>query len=370
MIIGIPKEIKSQEHRVGMVPGGVEALIAKGHQVVVERSAGEGSGIFDESYEKAGATLLGSIEEVYSQGEMIIKVKEPLPEEVALMREGQILYTYLHLASNQELTEGLMEKKIVGIAYETIQLEDESLPLLKPMSMIAGKISIQVGAYFLQKEKGGSGVLLGGVPGVSPGRVVIIGGGIVGTRAAEVALGMGAYVTVLDISIDRLSYLEDLFHGRIHTLMSNAHNIEREVKNADLVVGAVLIPGARAPKLVTRNMISQMRKGSVVVDVAVDQGGCIETIKPTTHDEPIYEVDGVNHYGVTNMPGAVARTSTYALTNVTLPYALDIATKGPRKAFMEDKNLLKGVNVFYGKLVCPPVAEAIGVECSPIYTIL
>lgn len=370
MIIGVPKEIKRQEHRVGIVPNGVEAFVSKGHQVVIQRSAGLGSGIFDEDYQQVGATILDTIEEVYDKADMIMKVKEPLPEEVELFKEGQILYTYLHLASAPELTQGLLDKKIIGIAYETIQLEDGSLPLLRPMSMIAGKISVQVGAYFLQKEKGGSGVLLGGVPGVPCGKVAIIGGGIVGTCAAQVAVGMGASVTILDVSIDRLVFLEELFGTRINTLISNSFNIQQAVTKADLVVGAVLIPGAKAPKLVTREMISTMRKGSVVVDVAVDQGGCIETIKPTTHDNPIYEVEGVVHYGVTNMPGAVARTSTYALTNVTLPYALDIAKKGPQKAFREDKNLLKGVNVYLGKLVCPPVAEGTGIACSPIYSIL
>jgi alanine dehydrogenase len=297
---------------------------------------------------------------------MIMKVKEPLPEEYDLLHAGQILYTYLHLAPAPELTRALLERKVTGIAYETIQLEDGSLPLLTPMSEIAGRMSIQVGAYYLQKEHGGRGVLLGGVPGVIPGNIVILGGGTVGTNAAKIAVGIGARVTVLDINLDRLRYLDDIFGSKIITLMSDSHNIEEAVCSADLVVGAVLIPGARAPRLVSRLMLSKMKKGAVIVDVAVDQGGCIETIRPTYHDNPTYEVDGIIHYGVANMPGAVARTSTFALTNTTLPYALRIADHGWKTAIQEDEGLKKGLNVAGGRLICQAVGDALGIACVSI----
>ena len=363
MIVGIPKEVKKHEYRVGIVPSGVKALVSNNHKVIIQKGAGLGSGIADEEYQAAGAQIMGTGKAVYSNAEMIIKVKEPLPEEYGLLKEGQILYTFLHLAPAPELTQALLESKVIGIAYETIQLDDGSLPLLTPMSEIAGRMSIQVGAYYLQKERGGRGVLLGGVPGVAPGKVVIIGGGTVGTNAAKRAIGVGARVTILDVNLERLRYLDDVFGSRIVTLMSNGQNIEEEVASADLVIGAVLIPGARAPRLVSREMVSRMSRGAVIVDVAVDQGGCIETIHATYHDDPTYEVDGVMHYGVANMPGAVARTSTFALTNTTLPYAIKLANMGWKAAVREDSGLLKGVNVVEGNLICKPVGEAVGMEC-------
>ena len=363
MIIGIPKEIKTHEYRVGIVAGGVKGLTGKNHKIIIQKGAGLGSGITDEEYKAAGAVIMDTAKEIYDEADMIMKVKEPLSEEYNLLHEGQILYTYLHLAPAPELTDALLERKVIGIAYETIQLEDGSLPLLTPMSEIAGRMSIQVGAFYLQKEHGSRGVLLGGVPGVSPGNVVILGGGIVGTNAAKMAIGIGAKVTLLDIDLERLRYLDDIFGNRIVTLMSDSQNIEEAVSSADLVIGAVLIPGARAPNLVSRQMLSIMKKGSVIVDVAVDQGGCIETIHATYHDNPIYEVDGVFHYGVANMPGAVARTSTYALNNTTFPYAVRIADLGWKEAMRKDTSLLKGLNVATGMLVCKPVGEAVGIEC-------
>jgi alanine dehydrogenase len=370
MIVGIPKEIKTQEHRVGVVPAGVKALVDADHRVVIEKGAGLDSGITDDEYEAVGATILDTAQEIYDHAQMVMKVKEPLPEEYELLHEGQILYTYLHLAPAPELTRALLERKVTGIAYETIQLDNGSLPLLTPMSEIAGRMSIQVGAYHLQKEHGGRGVLLGGVPGVTPGNVAILGAGIVGTNAAKIAVGMGARVSIIDVKLDRLRYLDDIFGPRITTLMSNSHNIEEAVTAADLVVGAVLIPGGRTPCLVTRELVSKMKKGAVIVDVAVDQGGCIETIRSTYHDNPTYEIDGVIHYGVANIPGAVARTSTFALTNATLPYALRIASAGWQEAARKDKNLLKGVNVVQGQLVCQPVGEALGMACVPIETLI
>jgi alanine dehydrogenase len=370
MIIGIPKEIKKHEYRVGIVPGGVKGLVDSDHKVIIQKDAGLGSGITNEEYEAAGAVILETAKQVYDEADMIMKVKEPLSEEYELLHEGQILYTYLHLAPAPELTSALLERKIIGIAYETIQLEDGSLPLLTPMSEIAGRMAIQVGAYYLQKEHGGLGILLGGVPGVTRGKVAILGGGIVGMNAAKVAVGIGARVTVLDVNLERLRYLDDIFGNSIVTLMSHSQNIEETVTEADLIVGAVLIPGARAPNLVTREMLSGMKKGAVIVDVAVDQGGCIETIKPTYHDNPTYEVDGIIHYGVANMPGAVARSSTFALTNATLPYAIRIANQGWETAVRGDQSLLKGVNVVNGTLVCKPVSEAVGIECVPLETML
>ena len=366
MNIGVPKEIKNNEYRVAVVPAGARALVENGHKVLVERSAGEGSGISDEEYLQVGAEVRKSVKAVFEEAEMIVKVKEPLPQEYDLLHEGQILFTYLHLASSLQLSKALLRQKVIGIAYETVQLADGSLPLLTPMSEIAGKLSIQVGAYYLQKENGGSGVLLGGVPGVSTGNVTIIGGGVVGTNAAKVALGMGAAVTILDIHIDRLRYLGDILGGILITLASNKSNIEASVAEADLVVGATLIPGAKAKKLVTRDMIARMRKGSVIVDVAVDQGGCCETTRPTTFEDPIFVIDGVIHYCVANMPGAVPRTSTFALTNATLPYVLKLADLGYEKALHRDASLRKGLNVFKGKLVCKPVAESLGLEYIPI----
>ncbi|NIO04380.1 MAG: alanine dehydrogenase [Proteobacteria bacterium] len=366
MIIGIPTEVKKAEHRVGIVPAGVKALVSQNHKVIIQKGAGLDSGITDQEYRSAGATIMDKAGKIYDDAEMIMKVKEPLPEEYPLLHEGQILYTYLHLAPALELTKALLERKVVGLAYETIQLEDGSLPLLTPMSEIAGRMSIQVGAYYLQKEHGGRGVLLGGVPGVAPGNVAIIGGGTVGTNAAKMAVGIGAKVTILDINLERLRYLDDIFGSKIVTLMSDSHNIEETVTQADLVIGAVLIPGARAPRLVSRQMLSDMQNGSVIVDVAVDQGGCIETIHPTYHDNPTYEVDGIIHYGVANMPGAVARTSTFALTNTTLPYALRIANLGWKGALRSDESLLKGLNVVEGSLICKPVGEALGMACVAV----
>lgn len=366
MIIGVPKEIKNGENRVGIVPSGINALVQAGHKVIIEKGAGLGSGISDEEFLLSGAEVVDSIREVFSRAEMIIKVKEPQPPEYPLLQEGQILFTYLHLAPLPDLTQALMKAKIVGIAYETIQLEDRSLPLLTPMSEIAGRMSIHVGAFLLHKERGGNGVLLGGVPGVEPGKVTILGGGTVGTNAAKMAVGTGASVSVLDIDLNRLRYLDDIFGGRVHFVMSNHYNIEKQVQDADLVIGAVLVIGATAPKLVRREMFSKMKKGSIIVDVAVDQGGCIETCSPTTHEKPTFVVDGVVHYCVANMPGAVARTSTYALTNATLPYALRIASLGYKEAMKKDPALMRGLNVHLGDLVCRPVADSQKVECAPI----
>jgi alanine dehydrogenase len=366
MIVGVPKEIKDNEYRVALVPAGVRALVENGHRVLIERSAGEGSGISDEEYLRVGAEVKESAQAVFGEAEMIVKVKEPLPEEYDLLNEGQILFTYLHLAPALELTKALLRKKVIGIAYETVQLADGSLPLLVPMSEIAGKLSVQVGAYYLQRENGGSGVLLGGVPGVRAGNVAIIGGGTVGTNAAKVALGMGASVTILDINIDKLRYLTDILEGKLVTMASNKSNIEAAVADADLVVGAILIPGAKAKKLVTRDMLAGMRQGSVIVDVAIDQGGCCETTKPTTHTDPVFTVDGVIHYCVANMPAAVSRTSTYALSNVTMPYVLKLADLGYKEALRTDAALRKGLNVFKGKLVYAPVAGSLGLHYTPL----
>jgi alanine dehydrogenase len=365
MIVGVPKEIKNNEYRVAMVPCGVRDMVENGHKIIVQKSAGEGSGISDEEYIMAGAKIKPAAEDIFKEAEMIIKVKEPLPQEYKLLQKDQLLFTYLHLAPAPELTTALLEQKIVGIAYETVQLENGSLPLLTPMSEIAGKLSVQVGAHYLEKENGGSGVLLGGVPGVKPGHVAIIGGGTVGINAAIIALGMGANVTILDISLDRLRYLSDVLHGRLILLASNTENVENAVIDADVVVGGLLIPGARAKKMVTRTMISRMRKGSVIVDVSIDQGGCVETSHPTSFENPIFLVDGVIHYCVANMPGCVARTSTFALTNTTFPYALKLANMGYLEAMHQDIPLRKGLNVFKGKLTNKAVAEAVGIEYIP-----
>jgi alanine dehydrogenase len=366
MVIGVPKEIKALENRVALTPAGAQALTRAGHKVMVEKYAGVGSGIADDAFAAAGAEIVDSNVEIFKKAEMIIKVKEPLPPEYPLFQEGQVVFTYFHLAPVPDLTEAMVKAKIVGIAYETIQLDNGSLPLLVPMSEVAGRMSIQVGEYSLQKERGGRGVLLGGVPGVDPGNVVILGGGVVGTNAAKMAVGTGANVQILDIDLDRLRYLDDIFGGRVKTIMSNRHNIERLIADADLVIGGVLVAGAKAPKLITRDMLSLMKEGSVIVDVAVDQGGCVETTHATYHDNPTYVVDGVVHYCVANMPGAVARTSTFALTNATLPYALKLANLGYKEALRQDQALMKGLNVHLGKMVCRPVAEAQGLECSLI----
>lgn len=365
MLIGVPKEMKDNEYRVAMVPAGVKILKEAGHTVFIQKTAGVGSGISDDEYIKRGAELVDTVEEVYKRADLIVKVKEPLPQEYPFLREGQILFTFLHLASALELTRALMERGVVAIAYETIEPPDGSLPILTSMSEVAGRLAPLIGAYYLMKAHGGEGILLGGVPGVGKGMVTIIGGGVVGTNSAKVALGLGADVTIINRSIERLRYLDDIFRGEVETLSSNPYNIERAVVTSDLVIGAVLITGAKAPRLVTREMVSRMKKGSVIVDVSVDQGGCVETIRPTTHSNPVYEVDGIIHYGVTNMPGAVPRTSTFALTNATLPYIIKLANLG-LEAIKKDPALAKGVNVFKGKVTHQGVAEAIGIEYTPL----
>jgi len=358
VIIGVPKEIKDNEYRVGLTPAGVSALIQDGHEIYFQKSAGIGCGISDEQFIHAGAKVLDTAAQVFERAEMVIKVKEPQPVEVAMMREGQILFTYLHLAPSPELTKQLLDKKISGIAYETIELPDGSLPLLRPMSEVAGRVSVQIGAHYLQKDKGGSGVLLGGIPGVKPGRVTILGAGIVGINALKMAVGLGAQVSIFDINPVRLAYLDDIYGGRITTIVSNADAISEEASLSDLVVGAVLITGAKAPRLITRDMLKRMRPNSVAVDVSIDQGGCFETSKATTHSNPTYVDSGVLHYCVSNIPGAVARTSTYGLTNVTLPYARRLAGMGLRKALKEDPALAKGLNIHAGEITQKAVAEA------------
>jgi len=370
MIVGIPKEIKNNENRVAITPAGVKAFSQTGNQVLVQKSAGLGSGIEDSEYIQAGATIIETAEEVFEKAEMIIKVKEPLSSEYNLLRPGQILYTYLHFASSLELTKAMMDRKIIGIAYETVQTEDGSLPLLAPMSEVAGKMAGHVAAYYLALPYGGRGVLMGGVPGVAPAKVVVLGGGTVGTCAAKVAAGIGANVTLLDININRLKYLADVLPKNITLLISNQHNIEEEIKDADAVIGAVLIPGAEAPKLITKEMLKIMKPNSVIVDVAIDQGGCIETSRPTSHSEPVYKVNNVLHYCVTNMPGAFSRTSTFALTNATLPYGLEIANKGYKKAIKENKALAKGLNVIDGKVTYRPVAKVFNLKYYPVEEVI
>jgi alanine dehydrogenase len=358
--IGIPKEIKDHEYRVGMIPAGVHALIEDGHDVSVQASAGLGSGIDDREYEEAGARIAPDAQSVFGDADMIIKVKEPIEPEYELLQEGQILYTYLHLAPLPVLTEVLCERKVAGVAYETITDDHGGLPLLTPMSEVAGRMAVLLGAFYLQGALGGRGTLLSGVPGVPPGDVVIIGGGIVGLNSAKIALGMGARVTILDTNLDRMRWLDNTFHGAVTTLASNHHNLMAALRRTDLLVGAVLIPGASAPKLVTREMLGLMKPGSVIVDVAVDQGGCFETTRATTHSDPVYEVDGIVHYCVANMPGAMPRTSTFALNNATIPYALDLANKGIGQAVREDRHLFQGVNTYDGHITCRPVAESQG----------
>ncbi len=365
MIIGVPKEIKISENRVGLTEAGVRQLIKEGHTVYVQKDAGLGSRITNEDYIQAGAKMMDTAKEIYGKAEMIMKVKEPLPDEYELLRENQILYTYLHLAAEPKLTKVLCERKVKAVAYETIQKEDGSLPLLVPMSEVAGRMATQVGAFYLQKDHGGKGILLGGVTGVKRGRVTIIGGGVVGINAAKMAVGLGADVTVLDVNTARLEYLDDVFQGRLTTMYSNTQNIEEAVVESDLVVGGVLITGHKAPVLVTKEMVSRMSPGSVVVDVAVDQGGCIETCRPTSHTNPTYEVSGVIHYCVPNMPGVVARTSTYALTNVTLRYGSMIAQMGVEDAIARDKALFQGLNVYNGYVCYEPVARDLGMEYRP-----
>lgn len=366
MILGVPKEVKTREYRVGMVPAGVRDMVAAGHTVLVERGAGEGSGIGDSEYERVGAQMVATADEVWKRSQMIVKVKEPVAEEYERIQNGQIIYTYFHLAAVPELAKVLLKKRVTAVAYETIQLEDGSLPLLKPMSEIAGKMSIQVGAASLEKEGGGKGVLLGGVPGVRRGRVAILGAGVVGTSAAKIAFGMGAEVTVLDINLNQLGYLDDVFLGRIATMHSDSENIARAVQEADLVIGGVLIPGGKAPKLVSEALVAQMNPGSVVVDVAVDQGGCIETCRPTTHDQPTYLKHGIVHYCVANMPGAVPRTSTFALTNATGRFCRKIADLGVVEAVRQDTALARGLNTYDGQVTYEAVAKDLGHPYTPI----
>ncbi|KIL37075.1 alanine dehydrogenase [Gordoniibacillus kamchatkensis] len=361
MIIGVPKEIKNNENRVALTPGGAGMLRQAGHTVLVEKGAGEGSGFSDDDYAKEGAILMAAAAEVWAGSEMIMKVKEPLPSEYGYFREGLLLFTYLHLAAAVDLAEHLVKSGVTGIAYETIQLPNGGLPLLTPMSEVAGRMSVQIGARYLEIFNGGRGILLGGVPGVPPADVIVLGGGIVGTNAAKMALGLGANVVIIERSADRMRYLDDVFDGRVRTLMSSPYNIASAVQKADLLIGAVLIPGARAPRLVTEDMVKQMKQGAVIVDVAVDQGGSIETVdRVTTHDSPTYVKHGVLHYAVANMPGAVPRTSTFALTNVTLPYALELANKGFERAVKENGPLKLGVNTYRGGVTHPAVAEAVG----------
>ena len=370
MRIGIPKEIKEMENRVGATPAGVSELVRNGHQVIVEKNAGVGSGFEDFEYKEAGGELVNTSSEVWSS-EMVYKVKEPLPDEYGFFRKDLLLFTYLHLAAEGELTKALINSKTTSIAYETVQLPNRSLPLLTPMSEVAGRMAVQVGARFLEKPQGGQGVLLGGVPGVEPANVIIIGGGVVGINSAKMAIGLGAKVTILDLNADRLRYLDDVFNGRLELVMSNSYNIAKQVIKADLLIGGVLIPGTKAPHLVTEDMVKSMKNGSVIVDVAIDQGGCIETIdRVTYHSDPIYEKHGVIHYSVGNMPGAVARTSTLALTNVTLPYAIELANKGWKRACKEDRALDLGLNTHAGDVTCKGVADAFGYDFVPPENVL
>lgn len=370
MIVGVPKEIKNNENRVAVTPAGVAEFVKRGHTVFVQKTAGAGSGFEDEAYRAAGAQLLDSIDEVYARSEMIVKVKEPIESEYKLIREGQLVFTYFHFASSEVLTRSMLERKAVCLAYETVERQDGSLPLLIPMSEVAGRMAVQVGAKYLEKHVGGRGVLMGGVPGVLPANVLIIGGGVVGTQAAKMAAGLGANVTIMDVSLPRLRHLADIMPANVRTIMSNEYNIREAVKTADLIIGAVLIPGAKAPKLITRDMLKTMRPGTVVVDVAVDQGGCIETCTPTTHENPTYVIDGVLHYCVANMPGAVPYTSTLALTNATLPYALRLADVGWLEACRSSNELRLGLNIVHGKVVYRAVAEAFGLDYTPVEEVL
>lgn len=365
MIIGIPKEIKNNENRVALTPAGAKELVKRGHTVYVQHTAGENSGFPDSAYETVGAKILPSINDVYQTAEMIVKVKEPIAVEYPLVRKGQLVFTYFHFASDEKLTLAMMDSGSVCLAYETVENPDGTLPLLIPMSEVAGRMSIQEGARFLEKPQGGKGILLGGVPGVKPARVLVLGGGIVGYNAALMAAGMGADVTIADISLPRLRHLEEIMPANVRTLYSSTHNIETELPATDLVIGAVLIPGAKAPHLITKEMLGLMKPGSVLVDVAIDQGGCFETSHPTTHADPVYTVDGIVHYCVANIPGAVPQTSTLALTNATLPYVLELADKGWKEACKEDKTLYPGLNIIEGQIVYPDVAEAFGLPSYP-----
>jgi len=370
MIIGVPKEIKNNENRIAVTPAGVKELNKHGHQVFVQFDAGNDSGFSNEEYELVGAKILPSIEEVYHKAEMIIKVKEPIEKEYSLIKPGQLVFTYFHFASYEPLTRAMVDSKAVCLAYETVEHEDRSLPLLIPMSEVAGRMAVQEGAKYLEKPMGGKGVLLGGVPGVKPAKVLILGGGIVGTQAAKMAAGLGADVTIMDISLARLRDLADFMPANVKTLMSNEYNIRKLIANHDLIVGAVLIPGAKAPHLITRDMLKEMQAGTVLVDVAVDQGGCIETCKPTTHEDPIFIIDDVIHYCVANMPGAVPYTSTVALTNATLPYALQLADNGWKKTCQVNKELKLGLNVVDGKIVYEAVADAFNLPYTPVEEVL
>lgn len=370
MIIGLPKEIKDNESRVGLTPAGVKTLSDYGHTVLVEKNAGIGSGISDDEFRTAGGQIVETADEVWQRGEMVVKVKEPVGPEYQRMREGQLLFTYLHLAPDPKLTQAMLASKITGVAYETITNDEGHLPLLTPMSEVAGRMAVQVGAHYLQKPEGGRGVLMGGVPGVLPAKTVIIGGGVVGINSIKMAVGLGANVTVLDKNLERLRYLDDIFGAKIKTLMSNDYNVQEAIANADLVVGAVLIPGAAAPHLVKRDMLKTMHKGAVIVDVAVDQGGCIETTHPTTHSNPTYYVEDVLHYCVANMPGAVPRTSTFALTNATLPFALKLANKGFKDAIAKDNHLKAGVNTYAGQITYEAVAESQNLPFKPLDELL
>lgn len=370
MIIGIPKEIKDNEYRVAIVPAGVKELVAHKHQVLIEKQAGVGSGISDKEYIQAGASIIADKTALFAQSQLIVKVKEPLPEEYLLLQKGQILFTFLHLAPNPELTKALLKQEIIGIGYETIQKEDGSLPLLMPMSEVAGKLSVQVGAHYLQKDVGGRGILLGGVPGICKGEVTILGGGVAGINAAKIALGMGAKVKIIDINPARLNYLEDVLGREITTLISNQHNIKECALQSDLLVGAVLVPGKRAPQIISRDIVAKMRKGSVIVDIAIDQGGCVETSCPTTHSNPTYVIDGVIHYCVCNIPGIVSRSSTFALTNLSLPYILKIADQGIEGALANDNSLARGVNVYKNTITCQGVAEALNLPYKPLFSLI
>jgi alanine dehydrogenase len=370
MIVGVLKEIKSKENRVAMTPAGAEQLAARGHTVEIETRAGEGSGFTDAQYEKAGATILHSAREVYARAAMVMKVKEPLAVEFPFIRKGQVVFTYFHFAASEELTRALIASGATAVAYETVEKANGSLPLLTPMSEVAGKMAVHEGAKYLEKIYGGKGKLLGGVPGVDAGTVLVIGGGTVGVNAAKIACGLGAKVYLLDTNLERLRYLSDVMPPNCFPVVSSPANIRKYLQEADLVVGAVLIPGATAPRLVTRDMLKLMKKGTVIVDVAIDQGGCVETARPTTHDDPIYEVDGIIHYCVANMPGAVSMTSTIALTNATLPYALQIADKGIERSARDNPEIAKGINIMAGKVTYPGVAEAFGLKYTPLEKVM
>jgi len=369
MIVGVPKEIKTHENRVALLPGGVSVMKRNGHDILIQKGAGKGSGFTDRQYEEAGATILDDVEELWKRSEMIMKVKEPIEVEYPRMREGQIIFTYFHFAADEKLTRTVVDSKCIAIAYETVEKEDGSLPLLIPMSEVAGRMAAQEGAKYLEKPTGGRGILMGGIPGVPPANVMVLGGGIVGVNAAKIAAGMGANTTILDINMTKLRYLDDVMAKNVNTMFSSEANIRKLISDTDLIIGAVLKPGAKAPHLITREMLGEMRRGTVLVDVAIDQGGCFETSKPTTHDDPIYRVEDIVHYCVANMPGAVPYTSTLGLTNVTLPYAVDIANKGWKKALESDPELKKGLNIAKGEIVYEHVAKAFDMDFSPINSV-